>query len=317
MSTEGIAVVFPGQGAQRPGMGKDFCEAIAVSRQVYEEASDALGWDVSALCFGEDEKLNLTEFTQPCIVATEIAMLRGLQDRWGFTPAFFGGHSLGEFTALVAADVLPLDQTVKIVQARGRLMQQAVPVGVGAMTAVISKNIDTDAVREALGDLPIELGNINSKNQIVISGAADSMAAAQEKLTNAVADITNNEPFRFVTLNVSAPFHSRFMKVIEEPFKEVLLNTGKGLNPQNAGRVTSNFTGGFHHNDQDEIIRNLVCQLSNTVQWKANMDMIASTADRIYEIGPNRPLRDFFKTIDVTVSSVINLSSAEKLFEKN
>jgi [acyl-carrier-protein] S-malonyltransferase len=316
MSKEGTAVVFPGQGSQRPGMGKDFFDAVAVSRQVYEEASDALGWDVAALCFSEDDKLNLTEYTQPCLVTTEIAMLRGLQHRWEFAPTCFGGHSLGEFTALVAAGVLPLFETVKIVQARGRLMQQAVPVGVGAMAAVISKNINIDAVRNALGDLPVDLGNINSANQVVVSGAADAMAAAQERLTGAIASITNNEPLRFVALNVSAPFHSRFMQVIEEPFKTVLHETASGMNLDRADRVTSNYIGGFHRSNKDEVVRNLVCQLSHSVQWKANMDTIAATADQIYEIGPNRPLRDFFRSIDVSVSSVINLSSAEKLFEK-
>jgi [acyl-carrier-protein] S-malonyltransferase len=184
------------------------------------------------------------------------------------------------------------------------------------MAAVISKNINIDAVRNALGDLPIDLGNINSANQVVISGAADAMAAAQERLTGAIASITNNEPLRFVALNVSAPFHSRFMQVIEEPFKTVLHETAAGMKPDKADRVTSNYTGEFHRNNQDEVITNLVCQLSHSVQWKANMDTIAATADQIYEIGPNRPLRDFFRTIDVAVSSVINLSSAEKLFEK-
>jgi [acyl-carrier-protein] S-malonyltransferase/trans-AT polyketide synthase/acyltransferase/oxidoreductase domain-containing protein len=297
-------------------MGKDFFDDIAVSRQVYEEAADALGWDVAALCFGDDEKLNLTEYTQPCLVTTEIAMLRGLHERFGFEPACFGGHSLGEFTALVAAGVLPLDQTVRIVRARGRLMQQAVPVGVGAMAAVISKNIAIDALRDALKDLPIDVGNINSANQVVISGAADAMTAAQDCINNAVAAVTGNEPIRFVMLNVSAPFHSRFMAVIEEPFKAVLLESVKTWTPDQAGRVTSNYTGGFHQPAQENIINNLVSQLSHSVQWKANMDAMASAADSIYEIGPNRPLRDFFKTINVTVSSVISLSAAEKIFEK-
>ena len=111
-----IAVVFPGQGSQRPGMGKDFYEQMPVCRQTFEEAGNALGWDVAAMCFGEDERLHLTEFTQPCIVTTEICMLRGLAERYGFAPDYFGGHSLGEFTALVAAGVLPLADTVKIVQ---------------------------------------------------------------------------------------------------------------------------------------------------------------------------------------------------------
>src|SRR5664280_437868 len=139
-----IAVVFPGQGSQRPGMGKDFYDQISVSRETYQEASDALGWDVAAMCFGEDERINLTQYTQPCILTTEIAMYRGLVERYGFAPQYFGGHSLGEFTAFEAAGVMPLAQLLKIVHTRGKLMQQAVPVGVGGMAAIISEGLDAN-----------------------------------------------------------------------------------------------------------------------------------------------------------------------------
>jgi len=181
--TKNIAVVFPGQGSQRSGMGKDFYEQIPVSRETYEEAADALGWDVSAMCFGEDENLNLTEFTQPCIVTTEICMLRGLTERYGFAPDYFGGHSLGEFTALVAAGVMPLPDTVKIVQTRGKLMQQAVPVGVGGMAAVISENIDTEMIAKIMEGLDAGVANINSANQVVISGELTAIDETEKRLT--------------------------------------------------------------------------------------------------------------------------------------
>jgi [acyl-carrier-protein] S-malonyltransferase len=212
MGKDTIAVVFPGQGAQRSGMGKDFFDNVSVSREVYDEASHAAGWDIAAMCFGEDERLNLTEFTQPCILTTEIAMLRGLQKLFGFAPVLFGGHSLGEFTALVAAGALNLSEAVRIVQIRGRLMQEAVPVGVGAMAAVISENVDVGQVRQALKELHVDVANINSANQIVISGEAGSMAEAEARLHELLA---KEKPFRFVPLNVSAPFHSRFMSTIE------------------------------------------------------------------------------------------------------
>lgn len=312
MNRNSIAAVFPGQGAQRGGMGKDYYDAIKVSRETYEEASATLGWDVAAMCFGEDERLNLTEYTQPCILTTEVAMLRGLHARYGFAPHFFGGHSLGEFTALVAAGVLPLAEALRIVEKRGQLMQQAVPVGVGGMAAVISENLDIDVVRETIAGLPLDVANANSANQVVISGKQEALPDA-EKLLQAKLGVNNN--FRFVPLKVSAPFHSHFMKPIEEPFTETLLSFGRGLAPGNAEKVTSNFTGGFHVPDAGEIVKNLVFQLSNTVQWKENMKSLATRADSIYEIGPGRPLKDFFKTLGIPCVSLTTLAAAERTFQ--
>lgn len=306
-----IAVVFPGQGSQRPGMGKDFYDQISVSRETYQEASDTLGWDVAAMCFGEDERVNLTQYTQPCILTTEIAMYRGMVERYGFAPQYFGGHSLGEFTALEAAGVMPLAQLLQIVQTRGKLMQEAVPVGVGGMAAVISEGIDAAQLKELLKDLPLDVANINSAKQIVISGKASALPDAEKILSQALA---GEKPFRFVQLNVSAPFHSRFMKPIEEPFLHTLKEIGTGLTPENAPKVTSNFTGGFHSASASEIIKNLVNQLSNAVKWRENMQALADRAVEVYEIGPGRPLREFFKTINVTCQSITGFAAAEKVF---
>jgi [acyl-carrier-protein] S-malonyltransferase/trans-AT polyketide synthase/acyltransferase/oxidoreductase domain-containing protein len=306
-----IAVVFPGQGSQRPGMGKDFYEQIPVCRKTYEEAADALSWDVSAMCFGEDEKLNLTEYTQPCIVTTEIAMLRGLSKRYGFASEYFGGHSLGEFTALVAAGVMPLAETLKIVQTRGKLMQDAVPLGVGGMAAIISEDIDIDALKKLMKDLPADVANINSANQVVVSGELSALPEIEKRLAQT---LPSEKPFRFIHLNVSAPFHSRLMKSIENRFADTLEKFGKNLNPQNASKVTSNFTGSFHSDDISGIREKLVNQISNTVQWRGNMQSLAAKAAEIYEIGPSRPLRDFFKTIGVTCQSITGLDAAEKSF---
>ncbi len=309
-----IAVVFPGQGSQRGGMGKDYYDDIKISRETYEEASDTLGWDVAALCFGDDEKLNLTEYTQPCILTTEIAMLRGLQSRYGLSPALFGGHSLGEFTALVAAGVLPFPDALRCVETRGQLMQRAVPVGVGGMAAVISDNLDTNVVSETISALPLDVANINSAHQVVISGKLEAIPEAEERLRGLLG---GNSNFRFVPLKVSAPFHSRFMRPIEEPFRTTLLSEGNGMKAEYAEKVTSNYTGGFHSPDAAVIVQNLVLQLSNTVKWKDNMKGIASRAACIYEIGPGRPLRDFFKTVGVDCTSVITLSAAERTFKQD
>jgi len=311
MSRNKIAVVFPGQGSQRSGMGKDFYENIAVSRETYEEASQALGWSVTNLCFGDDEKINLTEYAQPCILATEIAMYRGLQFLYGFAPDYFGGHSLGEYTALVAADTMPFAEALKTVHARGQLMQKATPPGTGSMAAVIGKGLDADMVRNTLKELPIDVANINSADQIVISGRADSMEIAQERLMQAAA---NEDSLRFVQLNVSAPFHSRFMDTIKDSFMTILNSISAKLNPDNADRVTSNFTGGFHSNNTANIIERLVSQLSNSVNWHENMEILAKKSDQIFEIGPNRPLRHFFRSIEVECHSITTFSAAKRVF---
>jgi [acyl-carrier-protein] S-malonyltransferase/trans-AT polyketide synthase/acyltransferase/oxidoreductase domain-containing protein len=263
------------------------------------------------MCFGEDERLNLTEYTQPCIVTTEIAMLRGLCKRYGFASEYFGGHSLGEFTGLVAAGVMPLAETLRIVQTRGKLMQEAVPVGVGGMAAIISDNIDIAILKKLMEDLPADVANINSANQVVISGELSALPEIEKRLAQTLGA---EKPFRFVRLNVSAPFHSRLMKTIEKRFADTLEKFGKNLNPQNASKVTSNFTGDFHSEDIAGIREKLVNQLSNTVHWRENMQSLAAKAEVIYEIGPGRPLRDFFKTIGVTCQSITGLTVAEKIF---
>ncbi len=305
------AAVFPGQGSQRQGMGKDFYDEIPVCRQTFEEASDALGLDVAAICFEEDARLHLTEYTQPCLVATETAMLRGLAEKYGWKADCFGGHSLGEFSALVAAGVMPFADAVRIVRTRGRLMQEAVPVGVGAMTAIIAEGIDAEAIRTALADLPVDVANINSANQVVVSGEAAALPEAGNRCKEL---FSGARPCRVVPLNVSAPFHSRFMKKIEEPFREALKQVSGAWNVQNAPCVTSNYRGGFHPADADGIANNLVCQLSSSVLWRDNMQALAFRAGAIYEIGPGRPLRDFFKTVGVTCESVTGLAAAEKIF---
>ncbi len=311
MNNTCAVVVFPGQGAQRRGMGKDFFDNVTASRNTYEEASQALGWDVANLCFEENDQLDMTEFAQPCILTTEIAMLRGLESLYDFKPQFFGGHSLGEYTALVAAGAMPFDQAVQAVQVRGQLMQKAAPPGTGAMAAVIADNLDAAFLKKVIGGLNIDVANINSSSQLVISGDASNMAAAETKLTEILG---RESDMRFIRLNVSAPFHSRFMQPVEAEFKKVLEAFSDQLVPENALRVTSNFTGKFHSGIRETIIDNLVSQLSNPVRWTDNMTALSQKSRDIYEIGPDRPLRRFFKGLDVTCRSITKLSAAERTF---
>lgn len=313
MHGSSIAVVFPGQGSQRGGMGRDFYENIPSSRDTYREASDILGWDVAALCFGEDERLNLTEYAQPCILATEIAMLRGIRALYGFTAGYFGGHSLGEYTALVASDTFPFPEALEIVRHRGRLMQEATPVGTGGMAAVIADNLDAEMLQRQLDDLSIDVANDNSASQVVISGPLSAMTEAEERIRACVGD---GQSFRFVPLNVSAPFHSRFMNTVGKPFQKILSGIQEKLHPAGAERVTSNVTGLFHSKDPGKIVARLVSQLSSTVRWKKNMEALGTRADAIIEIGPGRPLKAFFKTMNLECHSVTTFSAARRLFDR-
>lgn len=310
MADECVAVVFPGQGAQRAGMGQDFFNEVPASRRVFEEAADHLGWDVAALCFSGDERLDLTEYTQPCILTTEVAMLRGIADRFGFTPTLFGGHSLGEWTALVAAGAIPLGAALKIVRERGRLMQGAVPPGVGAMTAVIAEGLEPETIAGHLTDLAVDVANVNSVRQIVLSGEAAAVGEAEQRL----ATVLEGSSPRFVRLNVSAPFHSRLMEPILAPFAGILDQLAGDLDGEAAARVTSNYRGGFHSGGREAVREALIKQISHTVQWRQNMTSLAGRAGAIREIGPGRPLRDFFRTVGVTCESVTTLTAADRLF---
>jgi len=312
MNSSTIAVAFPGQGSQRSGMGKDFYDHVPASRDTYDEAADVLGWDVASMCFGEDERLDLTEYAQPCILATEIAMFRGLQSLYGFDPQFFGGHSLGEYTALVASGAMPFPEALEVVQNRGRLMQEATPVGMGGMAAVIADDMDAEILRQRLDNLPIDVANDNSADQVVISGRLGAMPEAETRIK---ARLDDGRSFRFVPLNVSAPFHSRFMDVMKEAFEEILSGIEAKIQPEKAEKVTSNVTGFFHSKSPKEVIDRLVSQVSNTVQWRKNMETLAASAASIFEIGPGRPLRGFFKTMNLACQSVTTFRAAERMFE--
>jgi [acyl-carrier-protein] S-malonyltransferase len=300
-------VVFPGQGSQRPGMGRDFDERFAASRRAYDEASEAIALDVRRLCFTPDDHLGLTEYAQPAILATEIAMLRGLAEGFGLIAEAFGGHSLGEYTALVAAGVLPFADAIRIVRERGRLMQEAVPAGRGRMVAVIGERLDRTVVEQALHGLAVSVANDNSPDQVVLSGFVDDVGTVERRLGESPASL------RLVPLDVSAPFHSPLMAPIEPAFAAVLEQSSTRWDATRAPSVTSNLTGGFHDADLPALRPRLVRQISGTVRWQSNMRALAERPNRILEIGPGRPLRGFFKTIGVAIESITDVRSAARV----
>ena len=306
VDASGIAAVFPGQGSQRSGMGRDFFDACAAARAAYEEASDALGLDLTAICFGDDERLHRTEYTQPAILVTEIAMLRALEAEMGLRPAWYGGHSLGEYTALCAAGAIPLATAAVLVRQRGALMQQAAPIGSGAMAAVTADGVADRDMSEHFAGLEVDVANRNSPDQIVVSGPAAAVAQASERLAAALDGVT------ITPLEVSAPFHSWMMRSIEPAFRAALEERAPRFSPAAATRVTCNVTGGFHTADPAALIDNLTRQISGTVDWIANMQALAGAASTVYEVGPNRPLRRFFQSAGVEARSIVTLRAARK-----
>lgn len=308
MLEDETAVVFPGQGVQRNGMGHDFYQGFALARHAFEEASEAAKLDLAALCFNDDARLGLTEFAQPAIVATEIAMFRVLEQEFGLRASAFGGHSLGEYAALVAAGALPLGRTVSVVRERGRLMQEAVEVGRGRMVAVVARALDLATIAQTIDDLQVDIANDNSEEQVVLSGITKDTHTAEQRLARVIDKV------RTVELEVSAPFHSSLMKVIEPDFATVLNEQIRDhLDASRAARVTSNVSGEFHRPDADSVLELLLRQVSNTVHWRSNMTALAKRSSRIFEVGPGRPLRRFFKTQGVSVKAINSLRAADSV----
>ena len=190
-------------------------------------------------------------------------------------------------------------------------MRSCFPEGAGGMTAVIGDDLKAGHLRRVLAHLPVDVANINSADQVVISGRIEALAEAEHLV--APSDGDPSSP-RFVRLNVSAPFHSRFMTGIEEPFRASLNAVRGQMDAAQAVRVTSNYTGDFHPAESQSVIDNLVLQISGTVQWRKNMARLADQADTFFEVGPHRPLKPFFATINVACRAVTSLAAAEKTF---
>lgn len=307
------AVVFPGQGSQRKGMGLDFHDQFEESRHIFEIASEALSMDIVSICREGDSKLNLTAYTQPCILTAEIAMYEALRARFDFHADYFGGHSLGEYSALVASGVIPFEIAVRLTHIRGKLMQWSVPAGAGSMAAVIRVDAELpyDDIQELATQQNVDVANDNSPYQIVISGARAQVSNLCQKLLHRFGEST----LRIVPLEISAPFHSRHMIEIESIFERVLESKSGDFVMTHADRVTSNFTGGFHFCSFPELRDALARQISGRVRWRENMAALREKADTIFELGPNRPLSGFFRSVGASVQSIIDLRTARRALQ--
>jgi len=285
-----IAFIFPGQGSQAVGMGKDLAEKYPIARQTFEEADQALGYKLSQLCFeGPEEQLRLTEITQPAILTVSIAALRVLEDRIP-RPSFVAGHSLGEYSAHVASGTLAFADAVRTVRNRGKYMQEAVPVGVGAMAAILGMELEkvVAVCQDAAQGEVCSPANINSPEQIVISGNT----AAVERGAK-LADERGAK--RAKLLQVSAPFHCSLMKPAQDRL-EVDLNALKMEKP--VYPVVCNVEASLV-SDEMRARTTLVGQVTGSVKWDPSMRLlIAKGVQTFVEIGPGKVLCGLMRQID-------------------
>ncbi len=285
------ALVFPGQGSQYPGMGKELADNFAVVRRTYEEADDSLGFRLSRLCFeGPESELKLTENTQPALLATSIAFKRLLDSETGITFSCAAGHSLGEYSALVASEAIGFGDALRLVRSRGQFMQQAVPVGAGAMAAVLGAEpalVEEVCAEAAQGEIVVP-ANYNCPGQIVISGQATAV--------NRAIELAKARGIRKVMLlPVSVPSHCALMSTAGERLNEELRKVAV-QDPKIP--VISNVEA-KPYTEADRIRGLLVAQVSSPVLWESSVkEMISMGATRFVEAGPGKVLTGLVKKID-------------------
>lgn len=295
-----IAFIYPGQGAQKAGMGADFYENSAIAGKMFDKAGEVLQLDMKALCFEENDKLDVTEYTQAALVTTCLAMTRVAEDK-GLKPDITAGLSLGEYCAIAAAGGMDDMDAIRLVRKRGILMQNTVPAGEGAMCAVMA--MDASAIEKVIEAIDgVTIANYNCPGQIVITGRTEAVGIAAEKLKEAGAK-------RAIMLNVSGPFHSPLLKKAGEELAEELKNTA--LHTLQIPYVT-NVTA--EKVDDISATRELLAeQVSSPVRWMQSMEnMIADGVDTFVEIGPGRTLAGFMKKINRDVK-VYNISAWEDI----
>ena len=310
MTTSPIAFLFPGQGSQAVGMGKDLADKYPVARQTFEEADAALGYKLSQLCFeGPEDQLRLTEITQPAILTVSTAACRVLAEK-GIKPAFVAGHSLGEYSAHVAAGTLNFSDVVRTVRNRGKYMQEAVPVGVGAMAAILGMDLDQVAAvcRDAAQGEVCEPANINSAEQIVISGHTAAVERAAK-----LADERGAK--RAKLLPVSAPFHSTLMKPAQDRLAADLnkLTFHKPNVPVACNVDAVLLTEAVTSRDA------LVRQVTGSVKWEQSMRLLSTHGVQTFiEVGPGKVLSGLLRQIDKsrTALSVSDDASLQKTIDQ-
>lgn len=293
-----IAFIYPGQGAQVCGMGQDFYEQTETGKQVFDLATEILGFSVPELCFTKNDRLDITEYTQAAMVTTSIAMTKVLEEK-GVKPDVAAGLSLGEYCALYAAGAMTEKDAIATVRQRGILMQEAVPVGQGAMAAILA--MDAFAIEEVISGIDgVQIANYNCPGQIVISGKKEAVETACEKLKEAGAK-------RAIMLNVSGPFHSRMLTGAGEKLGEVLEQVEiHPLSIPYVANVTAEYV-----TDAADVKPLLMKQVSSSVRWEQSVRaMLADGVDTFIEIGPGKTLAGFMKKIDRTVK-VLNIEKLE------
>ena len=296
-----IAFIYPGQGAQKAGMGKDFYEKFETAKEVFDQASQWLDLDMKELCFEENDRLDLTEYTQAAMVTTCLAMTKVVEEQ-GLHPDVTAGLSLGEYCALETAGGMTLKDAITTVRKRGILMEQAVPAGKGSMAAVLGmKAEEIEKITDTIEGVTI--ANYNCPGQIVISGVKEAVEQASEQLINAGAQ-------RVLPLNVSGPFHSQMLTEAGKELGKVLENVE--LSPLKIPYVT-NVTAQYVE-DIRETKALLERQISSSVRWQQSMEnMIAQGVDTFVEIGPGKTLAGFLRKIDRSVT-VYNIQTAEDMY---
>ncbi|MGG7213087.1 ACP S-malonyltransferase [Clostridium nigeriense] len=304
-----IAFIFAGQGSQYIGMGEELYDNILICRETLDKARELLDFDIKELMFnGEKEELDITENTQPAILATSIMAMKALEEK-GVRPDVVAGLSLGEYSALVAANVLSFDETIPLIRKRGEFMQEAVPVGIGAMVAIIGLELNKIklALNEASAIGIVEIANYNTQNQIVIGGEKDAVERARKLCLEAGAR-------RAIPLKVSGPFHTSLLESASIKLKEELdkieFNKPKV-------KIISNVTADFIENKEE--IKEILCkQVKSSVRWSESINkMLDMGVDTFIELGPGRVLSGFVKEISREKSLKINIFNVEDLKSLN